>query len=736
MFSEKFFLASRIATIRKEICGIRKLTSERLHEYWERFNKLCATCPHHQISEKLLIQYFYEGLIMMDKSMIDAASGGALMDKILATTRYLIPNMASNTQQFGTRGVVASRAVNETQRQYSNQRFGSTQNTPQNQNRYQPLVPKYQAPPFRQQPQQPQQLEGEINFPLLEAIKQILKYAKLVKDLCTYKRKKLKGGVEMGRSVSALIKKKQVSALTQLVMPKKCRDHSTFIVPCTIGDCTFVDAVLDLGASINVMPSLVYKSLNFGDLEPAGVIIQLANKSIAHPLSIQEDVLLRINELIFPADFYVLDMKDEPSSKGSTLILGRSFFMTARTKIDVHVGTLSMKFSDNMVQFNIFEAMKHPTENHSIFGIDVMELLVDDYIQLDISLSKFFDFVNVADVPDFFDFVADVFDFADLVNFECMCERGKECSIQPSPHPDNRVHTRTIESAPGIRICSRQSSPHSASKPPPPPLPSEKLKPLLEHLKGWQATCIFILHRQINTRPPSLARSAHLPTLGCCLAYATPQAPSKESFMEVFMDDFKMYDHSFDACLESLSRVLDRCIETNLVLNFEKCHFMVIEGIVLGHLVSNIGIEVDKAKIDIIASLSHPASVLEVRSFLGHPCIEAFQELKKRLTTIPILQAPNWELPFELMCDASNLALGVVLGQRVGKHSHVIAYASRTLDLAQANYTTIEKELLAIVFALDKFCSYLLGSKIVIFSNHANLKFLLKKHDAKLRLIR
>ncbi|RDX74885.1 hypothetical protein CR513_45323, partial [Mucuna pruriens] len=93
MFLEKFFPASRTATIRKEICGIRQHSRETLHEYWERFNKLCATCSHHQIS-----------LSMMDKSMIDATNGGELMDKTPAVARHLISNMASNTQQFGIRG--------------------------------------------------------------------------------------------------------------------------------------------------------------------------------------------------------------------------------------------------------------------------------------------------------------------------------------------------------------------------------------------------------------------------------------------------------------------------------------------------------------------------------------------------------------------------------------------------------------------------------------------------------
>ncbi|RDY07570.1 hypothetical protein CR513_08320, partial [Mucuna pruriens] len=112
-FLEKFFPSSKTATIRKEICGIRQYLGETLHEYWERFNKLCATCPHHQISEQLLIQYFYEGLSMMDRSMIDTASGGALIDKMPVAARNLISNMASNTQQFGIRGPSQAQIVNE-----------------------------------------------------------------------------------------------------------------------------------------------------------------------------------------------------------------------------------------------------------------------------------------------------------------------------------------------------------------------------------------------------------------------------------------------------------------------------------------------------------------------------------------------------------------------------------------------------------------------------------------------
>ena len=100
------------------------------------------------------------------------------------------------------------------------------------------------------------------------------------------------------------------------------------------------------------------------------------------------------------------------------------------------------------------------------------------------------------------------------------------------------------------------------------------------------------------------------------------------------------------------------------------------------------------------------------------------------------MQPPDWSQPFEIMCDASDYAVGTVLGQRKDKKLHAIYYASRTLDEAQINYATTEKELLAIVFAIDKFHSYLVGSKIIIYTDHAAIRYLLSKKDAKSRLIR
>nr|GEX16513.1 reverse transcriptase domain-containing protein [Tanacetum cinerariifolium] len=200
-----------------------------------------------------------------------------------------------------------------------------------------------------------------------------------------------------------------------------------------------------------------------------------------------------------------------------------------------------------------------------------------------------------------------------------------------------------------------------------------------------------------------------------------------EKTMEVFMDDFSVFGNSFENCLSRLDKMLQRCEDTNLSLNWEKSHFMVKEGIVLGHKISKNGIEVDKAKIDVIAKLPHPTTVKGIRSFLGHAgfyqrfiqdfskisrpmtyllekntpfmffedCIQAFQTLKKKLTEAPILIAPNWDLPFELMCDASDLAIGGVLGQRHEKHFKPIHYASKTMNDVETNYTTTEKEMLA-----------------------------------------
>nr|GEZ96537.1 hypothetical protein [Tanacetum cinerariifolium] len=190
--------------------------------------------------------------------------------------------------------------------------------------------------------------------------------------------------------------------------------------------------------------------------------------------------------------------------------------------------------------------------------------------------------------------------------------------------------------------------------------------------------------------------------------------------------------------------------------------------IILGHKISKKGIEVDKAKIEVISKLPHPTTVKGIRNFLGHAgfyrrfikdfskisrpmthhleknslfifsneCIQAFRTFNEKLTEALILIAPNWDQPFELMCDASDYVVGVVLGQRVENHFWPIHYASKTMNQAETNYMTTEKEMLAVVYAFEKFRSYFIMNKSIVYTDHSALKYLFAKKDTKARLLR
>ncbi|XP_021769858.1 uncharacterized protein LOC110734105 [Chenopodium quinoa] len=158
----------------------------------------------------------------------------------------------------------------------------------------------------------------------LKETKSVPRFAKFLKELCTIKRKHRLGGKEKVK-VSA-----HVSAVFQKKLPEKCSDPGMFTVPVTIGDTTFHRAMLDLGASINVIPYSLFKSLKLGPLHGTGVVIQLADRSNVYPKGVVEDVLVKVDGLIFPADFYVLDM--EHDKQAVPILLGRPFLKTAKTK--------------------------------------------------------------------------------------------------------------------------------------------------------------------------------------------------------------------------------------------------------------------------------------------------------------------------------------------------------------------------------------------------------------------
>ncbi|XP_042380510.1 uncharacterized protein LOC121972968 [Zingiber officinale] len=620
----------------------------------------------------------------------------------------------------------------------------------------------------------------EVNVPLLTMIKQIPKYAKFLKDLCVHK-KKLKGNelISMGKNVSALLQ----------TVPQKCEDPGVFTVPCEIGSSLFKDAMLDLGASINVMPKSVFQTLGIGPLQPTGVVIQLADRSQTHPAGVIEDVLVKVRELIFPADFYILDMEGDYLASRSPLILGRPFLKTARTKIDVHAGTLSMEIGDTMVRFSIFDAMKHPREDHSILSLDISK---------DLDSIDFFSVID-SDSDAAEGGIGD-FLFSEEEDISALVGDDESGGVFPSERENLSVgdclgEALSLGSLREEKLCVGDCLGEAL------PLGSpsvdqtqDELKPLPPHLKyaylGENQQLPVIIAQNLEPEQESRLLEIlrqHRKAIGWTLADIPGINPSicmhriylEEDVKPVRQPQRRLNPLILDVVKKEVTRLLQAGIIYPIsdskwvspihvvpkksgvtVVTNEENEFASTQRIrrrppslVLSVPLPTDGCHLDYAMLQEFSAMhgfnrrfirdfsqiALPLSQLlqkDVEFHFDQRCKEAFQRLKEALISTPIIRPPDWALPFELMCDASNLAIGAVLAQRIEGAPHVICYASKTLDSAQANYTTTEKELLAIVFALDKFRSYLLCSHVVVFSNHAALKFLLKKPDAKPRLIR
>ncbi|CAH9104590.1 unnamed protein product [Cuscuta epithymum] len=755
----------------------------------------------------------------------------------------------------------------------------------------------------------------QVNIPFAEALARMPSYAKYIKELVSNK-KKLEEFVTVQLS-------EECSAILQSKLPPKLKDPGSFSIPCTIGNFVIDKCLCDLGASINLMPLTVCKTLGIVDIKPTTVSLQLADRSVKYPLGVVEDVLVKVGKFYFPADFLVLDIGIDSDT---SLILGRPFLLTGGVLIDMPQGKLIFRVGVEKEEFTIAKAVNFPAFDDSCYALDSVDSLVSEtfakhsfYEPLEACIalnlnekeedSVFSDCVmslegrgsltsnfgkkyedlgrsnpplppshesppqlelkplpsnlkyaflgnnntfpvivyaylnpeeeemllsllkkyraalgwSIADVkgispsicmhkilltddhtpcvqaqrrlnPNMKEVVrAEIHKLLDSGIIYPISDSSWVSPVQVVPKKggitvvsndkNELIPTRTVT---GWRVCIDYRKLNAATRKDHFPLPF--IDQMLERLAGYAYYCFldgFSGYFQIPIAPEDQEKTTFTcpfgtfafrrMSFGLCNAPATFQRCVMSIFsdmvgdiIEVFMDDFSVFGMSFDCCLTNLERVLARCVETDLVLNWEKCHFMVTQGIVLGHKVSAQGIEVDRAKVEVIEKLPPPTSVKAVRSFLGHAgfyrrfikdfakiakplcnllvkdtpflmdenCLHAFTVLKQALTSSPIIVAPDWTLPFELMCDASDFALGAVLGQRREKKLHVICYASRVLNDAQINYATTEKEFLAIVFALDKFRSYLVGSKVIVFTDHSALRYLLSKKDAKPRLIR
>nr|GEY44958.1 reverse transcriptase domain-containing protein [Tanacetum cinerariifolium] len=450
------------------------------------------------------------------------------------------------------------------------------------------------------------------------------------------------------------------SAVLLKKLPEKLGDPGKFLIPCDFPGMAECLALADLDASINLMPLSVWNKLSLPNLSPTCMTLELADRSISHPVGVAKDVFIKVGTFHFPADFVVVDFDADPRVP---LILERYFLKTGRALIDVFEGNY---LPEVRKELKICEAK---FDKYSIDEPPEVEL---------------------KDLPSHLEYIF----FEGDDKFPVII--AKDLSVEEM--------TALIMD----------------------------FKPAVQH------------QRRVNPKIHNVIKNGVLKLLDAGLIYLISDSPwvspvqcvpKKGGFTVIENEDNEL-------------------IPTRLVTGWRVC--------------INYRIEVDKAKVDVIAKLPLPITVKGIRSFLGHAgfyrrfikdfskiarpmtrllekdtlflffkeCVEAFKTLKRKLTEAPVLIAPNWDMPFELMCDASDFAIGAVLGKRQEKHFRPIHYASKTMTKAESNYTTTKKEMLVVVYAFEKFRSYLIMNKSIVYTDHYALKYLFAKKDSNARLLR
>ena len=208
----------------------------------------------------------------------------------------------------------------------------------------------------------------EVNIPLIKLVKQVPAYSKFLKELCTSKRKfKIDEKVQLGSSVSALFTDN---------MPQKSPDPGSYTIPCTISRAHISDALLHLGAAINLMPKPLYNTLGFKSMKPTRTVLQLADKTVRYPCGVVEDVLVRVRDLVFPADFVILDTSMDLNGR-SNLILGRPFLDTANTIINMKERSITMSVGDHEIKYVLDNPSKHMHDVTSLYGVQTDDSMLD-----------------------------------------------------------------------------------------------------------------------------------------------------------------------------------------------------------------------------------------------------------------------------------------------------------------------------------------------------------------------
>nr|GEY62163.1 hypothetical protein [Tanacetum cinerariifolium] len=511
-------------------------------------------------------------------------------------------------------------------------------------------------------------------------------------------------------------------------------------------------ALADLDASINLMPYSMWKKLSLPDLTPTCMTLELADRSISHLVRVAEDVYVKVSSFYFPVDFVVVDFD---ADLRVPLILRRLFLKTERALIDVfeakRIDVIDMAFEEYSQEVLGF-SYTISSGNSTLFYYSIIfatSPTLTPFRNSDFLLEEVDAFLAIEDEPTSSQFPQSYLNpDGDILLLEAFL------NDDPSS-PPSKQRKYLLEVRKELKISEAKTDKSLVDEP-----SVVELKALLPHLEyafleGDDKLPVIIvkdLGMEEKTALITVLKSHKR-------AIAWKLSDIKGINLEFYTYKILM-EKDFTPAVQHHRRVNPKIHD--VIKQEEKSYFMVKEGIVLGHI-SKKGIEVDKAKVDVNSKLPHPTTMKGIRSFLGHAgfyhrfikdfskiarpmtkllekdtpfifsqeCVNAFQTLKRKLTEALILTALDRDMPFELMCDASDFTFGAVLGQRQDKHFRPIHYASKTMTEAESKYTMTEKEMLAVVYAFEKFRSNLILNKSIVYTDHSTLKYLFAKKDSK-----
>nr|GEU80714.1 reverse transcriptase domain-containing protein [Tanacetum cinerariifolium] len=419
------------------------------------------------------------------------------------------------------------------------------------------------------------------------------------------------------------------SAVLLKKLPEKLGDPGKFLIPCDSPRMDECLALFDLGASINLVPLSVWNKLSLPELSPTCMTLELANCSISYLVEVAEDVFVKVGTFHFSTDFIVVDFDADPRAP---LILGRSFLKTERGLIDVFKGELTLHVGKAAITFNLDQTSRYSANYNNITAnrIDVIDMACEEYSQ---EVLGFFDVITSGNPTPYYDPIVSTSSptLTSFGNSDFLLEEVDAFLALEDDPTSSKVDHSYFDTEGDILLLEEFLNDDPSL---PPPTQGNHLPQVRKELKVCEAktdkSSIDEPSKvELNDLPPHLEYAFlegddKLPViiskdlsdeektaLITVLKSHKRAIAWKLSDIKVFMDDFLVFRNSFQTCLSHLEKMLKRCEDTNLCLNWEKSHFMVKEGIVLGHKISKNRIEVDKAKVYVIAKLPHPTTVKE-----------------------------------------------------------------------------------------------------------------------------